>query len=114
MRGGGGGMWGAAMAMEDDEKLDAKQARRVVRRAFKMLKPYRTQVILSALVMVGFTVCSLAGPLLVRYGIDHGLAGEGDKSALDKAVIGYALVALASLLLSRQQILLVTKVGEQF
>jgi ATP-binding cassette, subfamily B, bacterial len=79
-----------------------------------MLKPYRTQVILSAVVMILFTLAALAGPLLVRYGIDHGLSGKGDRAALDKAVLGYALVALASLVLSRQQILLVTRVGEQF
>jgi ATP-binding cassette subfamily B protein len=101
------------MAMEEDEKLDAKQARQVVRRAFKMLKPYRTQVILSALVMVLFTAAALAGPLLVRYGIDHGLRGRS-RPALDRAVVLYGLVAVGSLVLSRAQILLVTRVGEQF
>lgn len=111
--GGGGGGWGAAMAMEEDEKLDAKQAGQVVRRAFKMLRPYRAQVILSAFVMVAFTASSLAGPLLVRYGIDNGLRGR-DRGALDLAVIGYGITALAALVLSRSQILLVTKVGEQF
>jgi len=111
--GGGGGMWGAAMAMEDDEKLTADQARRVVRRAFRMLAPYKKSVALSALVMVLFTTCALAGPLLVRYGIDKGLRGH-NKAALDRAVIGYAIIALASLVLSRSQILVVTRVGEQF
>ncbi|MEA3075707.1 MAG: ATP-binding cassette, subfamily bacterial [Actinomycetota bacterium] len=111
--GGGGGMWGAAMAMEDGDKLTADQARRVVRRAFRMLRPYRRQVLLSAVVMVLFTGCALAGPLFVRYGIDHGLRHR-DKGALDMAVIGYGIVAVASLVLSRTQIMLVTRVGEQF
>jgi len=111
---GGGGNWGAAMAMEEDEKLDAKQARQVVRRAFRMLKPYKRQVIVAAIVMVLFTAASLAGPLLVRYGIDHGLTGEGDRGALDLAVIGYGITAVAALVLSRTQILLVTRVGESF
>ena len=111
--GGGGGGWGAAMAMEEDEKLNAKQAGQVVRRAFKMLRPYRAQVILSAIVMILFTAAHLAGPLLVRYGIDHGLR-ERDRGALDLAVIGYGIVAVGSLVLSRTQILLVTRVGEQF
>jgi ATP-binding cassette subfamily B protein len=102
------------MAMEDDEKLDAKQARQVVRRAFRMLKPYRNQVILSAVVMVLFTLASLAGPLLVRYGIDKGLRGKGDRHALDLAVIGYGFTAVAALILSRTQILVVTRVGENF
>jgi ATP-binding cassette subfamily B protein len=112
--GGGGGMWGAAMAMEDGEKLTADQARRVVRRAFRMLRPYRRQVVLSAVVMVLFTGCALAGPLFVRYGIDHGLRRGGDRHALDLAVIGYGIVAVLSLVLSRTQIILVTRVGEQF
>ncbi|HVF31690.1 MAG TPA: ABC transporter ATP-binding protein [Acidimicrobiales bacterium] len=113
MRGGGGGGWGAAMAMEEDEKLDARQARQVVRRAFRMLRPYRRQVILSAFVMVLFTASSLAGPLLVRYGIDSGLRA-GDRGALDLAVLGYGISAVAALILSRTQILLVTRVGENF
>lgn len=112
--GGGGGGWGAAMAMEEDEKLSPDQARRVVRRAFKMLRPYRKQVLLSAVVMVLFTGCSLAGPLFVRYGIDKGLRNGGDRGALDFAVIGYGVIALSALVLARTQILLVTKVGEQF
>ncbi len=99
--------------MEDDEKLDAKQARQVVRRAIRMLRPYRRQVLLSALVMILFTFSSLAGPLLVRYGIDQGLRG-GNHTKLDRAVIAYALIAIAALGLSRAQILLVTRVGEQF
>jgi ATP-binding cassette, subfamily B, bacterial len=111
--GGGGGNWGAAMAMEEDEKLDAKQARQVVRRAFRMLKPYKKQVILSAVVMVLFTASSLAGPLLVRYGIDQGLR-DRDRGALDLAVIGYGITAVAALVLSRAQILIVTRVGENF
>jgi ATP-binding cassette, subfamily B, bacterial len=113
MRGGGGGNWGAAMAMEEDEKLDAKQARQVVRRAFRMLKPYKKQVVLSAVVMVLFTASSLAGPLLVRYGIDQGLR-DRDRGALDLAVIGYGITAVAALVLSRAQILIVTRVGENF
>ena len=108
-----GGSWGAAMAMEEDEKLDAKQARQVVRRAFRMLKPYKGQVIVAAIVMLLFTASSLAGPLLVRYGIDHGLT-DGDRGALDLAVIGYGITAVAALILSRTQILLVTRVGESF
>jgi ATP-binding cassette subfamily B protein len=110
---GGGGNWGAAMALEEDEKLDAKQARQVVRRAFRMLKPYRGQVILSAVVMVLFTLSTLAGPLLVRYGIDKGLRGR-DRGALDMAVIAYGFIAVAALVLSRTQILVVTRVGENF
>jgi ATP-binding cassette, subfamily B, bacterial len=113
MRGGGGGGWGAAMALEEDEKLDAKQARQVVRRAFRMLKPYKGQVIVAAVIMVLFTASSLAGPLLVRYGIDQGLR-DRDRGALDLAVIGYGITAVAALILSRTQILLVTRVGENF
>ena len=117
--GGGGGGWGSVGAMEEDEKLSADLALGVIRRALRMLRPYRAQVLIATFAMVGFTVATLAGPYLVRYGIDKGLGGDegikaADRDALYRAVIGYLIVAFVSVVLARTQILLVTKVGESF
>ena len=109
----GGGNWMAGMALEEDDKLSAEEARHVVRRAFKMLAPYKAQVMLCGLVMVLFTMATLAGPQFVKYGIDKGMAHK-NVHALDMAVIGYGIAAVAALILSRTQILVVTKVGESF
>jgi len=115
--GGGGGGWMRA-GIEDDDKLSAEQALGVIRRAMRMLRPYRRRVIVAGIAMVGFTLATLAGPLLVRYGTDVGL-GEGDleradRGALYTAVIAYLVVAFIAVTLARVQILLVTKIGESF
>lgn len=104
-------MWN--VALDDEDKLDAKEARRVVKRAARMLKPYTGQVVLTGVVMILFTLATLGGPLFVRYGIDHGVRAHSTRN-LTYAVIGYAIVAISALVLSRAQILLVTKIGESF
>ena len=106
-------MW-TSHALADDERLNRDDAKKVMRRAFKMLRPYRAEVIVAVLVMVGWTAASLGGPFLIRYGIDKGLNPKHfHAAALDRAAIGYACVAVAALLLARLQILHVTRVGEK-
>ena len=86
-----------------------------MRRAFRMLRPYRREVIIAGLVMVGFTGATVAGPAFVRYGVDNGLKpGSLNPAALNRAAIGYAFVAISALWLARTQILLVTRIGEKF
>ncbi len=115
MRGGGGGGPWSGHAVSEEEKLDRREAQKVLRRALRMLRPYRLEVATAVLVMVGFTAATVAGPALVRYGVDHGLRpGHRDVGALNTAAIGYACVAITALILSRTQILVVTRVGEKF
>jgi len=115
--GGGGGGW-MHIGVDEEDRLSAKDARKVVRRAFRMLRPYRRQVIVASFVMVAFTLATLAGPFLVRYGTDVGLGGgdldNADRGALYTAVAFYLVVAIAALVLARVQIQLVTRVGESF
>jgi ATP-binding cassette, subfamily B, bacterial len=107
-------MWGS-MAIEEGDKLDRTEARKVMRRAFRMLRPYRAEVIIALVVMVAWTAASVSGPLLIRYGIDKGLnLKHPNGGALDRAAVGYALVAVAALIFARLQILMVTRVGEKF
>jgi ATP-binding cassette subfamily B protein len=107
--------WGGGppITVDDDERLDAAAARRVLRRTFAMLRPYRAQVLLALVVMVSATGALLAGPALVRYAIDHGLS-EGDAGALNLAAATYVGVALAGVGLGRLQIWLVARIGESF
>lgn len=100
-------------AVDEEDKLSAGEARKVLRRAFRMLRPYRRQVVLAALVLLGSTAAILAGPALVRYGIDRGLRRR-DPGALNLAAAGYLFAAIAALALARAQILLVARIGEQF
>jgi ATP-binding cassette subfamily B protein len=62
---------------------------------------------------VGWTACTLAGPYLVKYGIDHGL-GDRDGSALDRAVAGYVVVAIAAYFVYRRLITTLSRAGEGF
>jgi ATP-binding cassette subfamily B protein len=109
MRWGGG----PPITVEDDERLDAAAARRVLRRTAAMLRPYRKMVALATAVMVGATGALLAGPALVRYGIDHGLRRD-DGGALNLAAATYVGVAFAAVVLGRLQVWLVARVGESF
>jgi ATP-binding cassette, subfamily B, bacterial len=110
-------MWNAAV--EEEDQLSAEEAKRVIKRAAKMLTPYRPQVIGAVVVMLLFTAATLAGPVLVRYGIDKGLGGSrgvrfGDRGSLNLAVGAYLATAITALILGRAQIILVTKIGENF
>ena len=43
-----------------------------MRRLWQLLRPYRGQIALAAVVLVIQTACLLAGPALVGYGVDAG------------------------------------------
>lgn len=105
-------MWGDAGVAEDDQ-LDREQARWVMRRAASMLGRYRRQVVVAGFVVVVWTATVLAGPYLVRWGIDHGIA-PGDRGVLNRAVAAYVAVAVVSYVAYRVQVLLISRIGETF
>jgi ATP-binding cassette subfamily B protein len=105
-------MWGEVGTAEEDQ-LDADQARRVLRRSMRMLRPYRRQVALASVLIVLWTGSILAGPFFVKYGIDQGIS-QGDARALNIAVIGYVVVAILSYFVFRAQVMIVGRVGEGF
>ena len=99
--------------VDPDAKLDRRQAGRVLRRAARMLRPYRRQVLGASALVVVSTAAVLAGPLLLRYGIDHGIK-PGDGGALNAAVAADVVVAVVAYLATRTQVLLVSRAGEGF
>lgn len=103
----------AEVGVAEEDQLDARAARRVLRRAWPMLRPYRRQVWLAAVMLTVWTATVLAGPLLVRYGIDEGIT-PGDAAELNKAVAAYVLVAVVGYVVFRIQIRVVGRVGEGF
>ncbi len=106
MRGGFGGT-----AVE--ETLSRDDARKVMRRLVQMLGPYRRTVVIAALLLVVQAGCLLAGPALVRHGIDSGLRA-GDAGALNLSAALYLAAAILGLFLGRIVILTVARVGESF
>jgi ATP-binding cassette, subfamily B, bacterial len=105
-------MWMAAGVSEED-KLDRVAASRVLRRTARLLRPQAPRVAGALAMVVLWSGTVLAGPLLVRYGIDHGI-NEGDAGALNAAVAGYLVVAVLAYVTNRIQITLISRVGEDF
>ena len=105
-------MW-ATNAVSEDDRLDRDEARQVLRRAAAMARPQRK----LALATLGFialsTSTTLVGPLLLRYGIDHGIRAD-DAGALNLAIVVYVLVAAVAYVGSRQQYVFVNRAGEGF
>jgi ATP-binding cassette subfamily B protein len=110
MRGGGGGPFGQHAIEQTLSRRDASQ---VLRRLIQVLRPYRARIGLAILLLIGQTACLLAGPALVRYGIDNGLR-EGDSGALNMAALIYLFAAIAGLFFGRAVIKMVARVGEAF
>ena len=105
-------MWGQAGVAEED-RLDREEAGRVLRRSARMLQPYRRQVVLGFVLTLAWTASVLAGPYLVRYGIDHGIV-DRDTSALNAAVAVYIVIAIAGYFVFRAQVMVISQVGESF
>jgi ATP-binding cassette subfamily B protein len=78
-----------------------------------MLRPYRAPVAAAISLLVLQVAALLAGPALVRHGIDKGLRAH-DAGALNLSVALYLAVAIGGVFLGRAVILLVAKVGESF
>ena len=105
--------WVRAAALDDEDKLDRKEATRLLRRTLRMCRPFLGEVILGLALMVVHVACLVAGPRLFEYAIDTGIRHH-DGHALDVAaalMLGTAVVALVA---SRAYLLIVTRAGEKF
>jgi ATP-binding cassette subfamily B protein len=105
-------MW-ASHAVSEEDRLDRDETKQVLRRALRMAKPFRR----PALAALGFiamaTSSAVAGPLLLRHGIDNGIRGN-DKGALNVAIILYVVAAVIAYTGSRNQYIYVNRAGEGF
>jgi ATP-binding cassette, subfamily B, bacterial len=99
--------------VDEDDRLDRSDAVHILRRSLGMLGAYRTHVLIAAGAVVVWTATTLAGPFLVRYGIDHGIKAD-DPGALNTAVAAYVVVGAISYIAYRAQVLLISRVGESF
>ena len=85
----------------------------VRRRAGTLLRPQLPLVIVAAAAVAGSTAITIAGPLVVRYAIDHGLRAH-NRSALDVAALVYLGLALTKPLFERLLVLASARAGERF
>ena len=111
---GGGGRGGRGVgAIEEDEKLNRAQTRVVLIRSIKMAGEFR-RTAAKALGLVIITVaCTLAGPVLVRHGIDSGVK-QRDSSTLNWTVAAYIVVVAIAYVVGRMQYVALNTAGEGF
>ena len=105
-------MWMQGGVSEDD-RLDSGEARQVLRRTARMLRPQRRRVAGAVAMVVVWTATVLAGPYLVKFGIDQGIT-DRHVGKLNLAIAGYVVVAILAYLTNRMQITLISRVGEEF
>jgi ATP-binding cassette subfamily B protein len=100
-----------------EETLSRDEASRVISRLVRMLKPQRGRIVVATIVLMAQAASLLAGPLLVKHGIDYGLphgSFKGDAGALNLTVIIYLVIACLGWVLGRWAIILVARIGEGF
>ncbi len=111
-RGGGGG-GGLVLGVAEEDKLDRAQTRVVIGRSLRMAGEFRRTAAVAMGLVVITTLCSLAGPLLVRRGIDQGIR-PGDTGSLNIAVAAYVVVVVVAYIVGRMQYVALNKAGEGF
>jgi ATP-binding cassette subfamily B protein len=105
-------MW-ASGGISDEDRLDRSQTGAVLRRSLEFAKPYQRTIWAGMGFITASTLCTVAGPLLVRIATDHGL-GDHNGRVLNIVVGVYVLVVVVNYLVGRQQYLAINNAGEGF
>jgi ATP-binding cassette subfamily B protein len=78
-----------------------------------MAGEFRKQAILALGLVIITVLCTLAGPVLVRHGIDAGIRAK-DTHALNMTVIAYIVVVIIAYIVGRWQYVALNSAGEGF
>ncbi len=105
-------MW-STHALSEEDRLDADETKRVLRRAVRLGRPVRATFLAALAFSAVSTLGMLLGPVIVRYGIDHGIA-VSDSGVLRNAVVVYLAVVAIGYLAARRQHILLNRAGEGF
>ncbi len=106
-------MWGMGAGLTDEDRLDRSQTGAVMRRSLEFAKPYRSSVWKAMIFVTLSTLCTVAGPLLVRIASDHGLS-EHNASVLNTVIVIYVVIVVVNYIVGRQQYLFINIAGEGF
>jgi ATP-binding cassette subfamily B protein len=85
----------------------------VLRRSLVMLRPARPQIVLAVVLSALVTLATLAGPWLLGYAIDNGLT-KHRPDLFDRISVIYLVLAVALLVCTAWQTMIVGRVGEGF
>ena len=100
-------------AVEDKDKLNRTQTRVVLMRSIRMAGEFRRQAMWAMILVTISTLCTLAGPVLVRHGIDAGIKAK-DERALNFTVVAYLVVTAIAYVVGRAQYVSLNSAGEGF
>lgn len=96
-----------------DVDLSGRDKRHIVRRTWDLLRPHRRGLAAIAVLVVLQAGGMVAGPALVRYGIDEGVRVR-DLAALNRAAVLFVVAAVLAYVCGRLAIRAVARVGEAF
>jgi ATP-binding cassette subfamily B protein len=96
-----------------DIDLSAHEKRRILRRTWLLLRPHRLALAGIAGLVLLQAGGMVAGPAVVRYGIDQGVR-PGDLDALNRAAVVFIVAAVLAYVSGRLAIKAVARVGEAF
>ena len=106
-------MWSDRGGIEEDQKLGRTQTRVVLMRSIRMAGEFRRQGAWALLLVTISVICTLAGPVLVRHGIDSGIRKD-DAGALNLTVVLYLVVVAIAYVIGRIQYVVLNSAGEGF
>jgi ATP-binding cassette subfamily B protein len=106
-------MWGNGGGIEEDEKLGRTQTRVVLMRSIRMAGEFRRQGAWALVLVTISVLCTLAGPVLVRHGIDSGIR-KSDADVLNITVVLYLVVVAIAYVIGRMQYVVLNSAGEGF
>ena len=101
-------------AISDEDKLDADEAKKVLRRAGRMALPFRRTIAGALAFTAVSTLGVVLGPVILGWAIDNGITPPGDTGVLRNAVIFYMGLTVVAYLAARQQYILINRAGEGF
>lgn len=105
-------MWGMS-AISDEDRLDRTETVGVLRRTYSLARDQRRLIVIAFGLVVVSTLVSLAGPVLVRFGIDHGIK-DRDGTTLNVVVGLYVAVVIVGYAVGRLQYVAINRAGEGF
>ncbi|MBI5840102.1 MAG: ABC transporter ATP-binding protein [Chloroflexi bacterium] len=100
-----------AYVTQSEELYDKPLDPTIARRLIGFIAPYKWQMFVSALLMLGATASSVIGPYLVKVAIDSGLAAR-NTAALRNAVLLYLIAAVVRWVFIYYRVNIMAHVGQ--
>ena len=100
------------MTAPDEDLVERRIDRHLLRRLLAYLKPYRREVALALFVSLIGTLTTLAGPLITKQAIDHGIRNHNERF-LGEMALAYLAVLAVGFAVGYVETQLMQKVGQK-